>query len=88
MLCRIKTPGTGYLEMSGLTIISVKDMVKILKKLGFTELRQNGSHAFFKHSDGRVTVVPMHSRDLKRGLIKAILKDIKITDEEYELLRK
>jgi len=28
------------------------------------------------------TFIPMHSKDLKRGLIKAILKDIGIADEE------
>lgn len=74
--------------MSKLTIISPKDMIKILEKLNFIELRQNGSHKFFAHKDGRVTVIPIHNKDLKRGLIKQILKDIKITDEEYEKLRK
>lgn len=36
--------------MGRLTIISDKDMVKILQKLGFSEVRQNGSHKFFTHS--------------------------------------
>jgi predicted RNA binding protein YcfA (HicA-like mRNA interferase family) len=74
--------------MSGLTIISPKEMINILHKIGFAEIRQNGSHIFFRHSDGRTTVIPFHSKDLKRGLIKAILKDIKLTDEDYENLRK
>ncbi|MBP2033788.1 putative RNA binding protein YcfA (HicA-like mRNA interferase family) [Clostridium algifaecis] len=74
--------------MSRLTIISDKDMVKMLQKIGFIEVRQNGSHRFFAHSDGRCTVVPVHGKDLKRGLIKGILKDVKITDDEYEELRK
>ncbi len=73
--------------MSKLTIISDKDMVKLLQKLGFSEVRQNGSPKFFSHTDGRCTVVPVHGKDLKRGLIKAILKDVKITDEGYEDLR-
>ncbi|MDD4835402.1 MAG: type II toxin-antitoxin system HicA family toxin [Lutispora sp.] len=74
--------------MSKLNIISPKDMIRIIEKLNFEEIRQNGSHKFFRHKDGRATVIPMHSNDLKRGLIKQILKDIKITDEEYEELRK
>ena len=74
--------------MSRLTIISDKDMIKLLQKLGFREVRQNGSHKFFLHSDGRCTVVPVHGKDLKRGLIKGILGDIKISDEEYEKLKK
>ena len=74
--------------MSKLTIISPKDMVRLIEKLGFTEVRQNGSYKFFIHKDGRASVIPMHSKDLIRGLIKQILKDIKITDKEYEELRK
>jgi len=74
--------------MSKLTIISDKDMERLLKKLGFTAIRQNGSHKFFMHSDGRKTVVPFHNTDLKRGLIKGILNDIGLSDEAYEKIRK
>jgi len=38
--------------MSKLTIISSKEMEKLLLKLGFRALRQNGSHRFFSHEDG------------------------------------
>jgi len=74
--------------MSKITIISSKEMVAILKRLGFVEIRQTGSHKFFNRQDGRSTIIPMHSKDLKRGLIKAILKDIGVTDEDYEAIRK
>jgi len=74
--------------MSKLTIINDKDMERLLLKLGFKPIRQNGSHKFFSHPDGRCTVVPFHNTDLKRGLIKGILKDIGLTDEEYERLRR
>jgi len=74
--------------MSKLTIISSKEMVIILKRLGFSEIRQTGSHKLFSRQDGKSTVIPMHSKDLKRGLIKAILRDIGLTDEEYEVIRK
>lgn len=74
--------------MSGLSIISPKEMLRVLTKLGFSEIRQNGSHKFFHHEDGRCTVIPMHNKDLKRGLIKGILKDIAITDDQYEDLKR
>ena len=74
--------------MSKLTIISSKDMVKILENLGFEEIRQKWSHKFFFHNDGRTTIVPYHGEDLGRGLIRKILRDIEITVEEYEELRK
>jgi len=74
--------------MSRLTIISSKDMAKILEKLGFKEVRQKGSHKSFRHKDGRTTIVPFHGEDLGRGLIRKILNDIEITVDEYEMLRK
>ena len=73
--------------MSKLTIISSKDMVKILGNLGFIEIRQKGSHKSFKHKDGRTTVIPFHGEDLGRGLIRKILKDIEISIDDYEQLR-
>lgn len=74
--------------MSKLTIISAKDMVKILESLGFKEIRHRGSHKYFRHKDGRTTVVPFHGEDLGRGLIRKILNDIDISVDEYEVLRK
>ena len=74
--------------MSKLTIISSKDMVRILEILGFNEIRQKGSHKSFKHVDGRTTVIPFHGEDLGRGLIRKVLKDIEISPDEYEKLRK
>jgi predicted RNA binding protein YcfA (HicA-like mRNA interferase family) len=74
--------------MSKLAIISSKDMTKILESLGFKEIRQKGSHKSYRHADGRTTVVPFQGEDLGRGLIRKILKDLEISLNEYEELRK
>ena len=59
------------------------------QSLPFLFIRQKGSHAYFRHPDGRATVIPIHKgEDLGRGLIRAILRDIDILPEEYEHLRK
>ncbi|MBS1415806.1 MAG: type II toxin-antitoxin system HicA family toxin [Clostridia bacterium] len=57
--------------------LSAKQMVKLLKKNGFEELRQNGtSHLKMINRDsGRIVTVPMHTGDLKKGLEQAILKE-------------
>lgn len=47
--------------MSKLPLFTAKEMAKILKKLGFEFIRQEGSHMFFEHSDGRTTVIPNHA---------------------------
>ena len=75
--------------MSKLSIVSAAQMSKILRHLGFSFIRQKGSHAYFKHPDGRATVVPIHKgEDLGRGLIRAILRDIDLQPEEFEKLRR
>ncbi len=71
-----------------LNLVSGRDMCKIVKKLGFTKIHQVGSHVRYVHSDGRKTVVPVHNNEiLGRGLINEILKQIKLSREEYEKIR-
>ena len=68
--------------------VSGKDFCKILKKLEFEKIHGKGSHVRFKHLDGRRTVIPIHGNELLgKGLILEILKQIKISKEEYEELR-
>lgn len=58
--------------------------VKALTKIGFNVVRQRGSHVIMKHPDGRVTVIPVHSgEEIGRGLLMKIIKDIRITKEEF-----
>jgi len=53
-------------------------------------LRSKGSHHFFiNHENKNTTTIPIHANeDLGVGILKEILKDINITVEEYEELRK
>ncbi len=44
-------------------------------KNGFENISQNGSHVKLRNAKtGRTVIVPYHSKDLKKGLEKAILK--------------
>jgi len=62
--------------------------VQVLEEMGFSCIRQSGSHAIYHHSDGRWTTVPMHKgRDLGKGILRKILKDAKISVAEFEQLR-
>lgn len=70
--------------MTQMPTVKAKQLIKLLKKLGFINIRQAGSHIFFKHPDGRTTVVPFHKgKDIGRGLLRAILDDINITQQEF-----
>jgi predicted RNA binding protein YcfA (HicA-like mRNA interferase family) len=38
-----------------------KEIERVASKLGFEKARQKGSHARWKHPDGRATTIPSHS---------------------------
>lgn len=59
--------------------------MRVLRSLGFEPMRQSGSHVFYRHADGRTTVIPRHDgEDIGRGLLRQILLDIKISVPEFE----
>jgi predicted RNA binding protein YcfA (HicA-like mRNA interferase family) len=54
-----------------------------LKRLGFVEIRQRGSHKQFRDSAGRTTTVPFHAgRDISPVLLRQIARDIGLTVAE------
>ncbi len=65
-------------------ILKPRKVVAILKKLGFKEVRQRGSHIQFRHADGRGTTVPFHpGKDISPILLRQIAKDIELTVEAF-----
>lgn len=63
---------------------SGEELAKVARKLGFAMLHRTGSHTVWKHEDGRTTTIPMHqNRDLSRGLVRKILKDMGLSVEDY-----
>jgi len=75
--------------MPKLVQISGKEFCKILEKFGFKKIYGKGSHIRFKHPNGRKTVVPVHGNEkLGKGLILEILKQIKLSREEFENILK
>jgi len=69
--------------MPKLPVLKSKDLVEALKKMGFFKCHQVGSHAQFKHFDGRRTTIPVHfGKDIPKGTLKAILKDLEISTDE------
>ena len=74
--------------MSKLRPAKPAEVMRVLEKKGFRLIRQSGSHAVYRHLDGRWTTVPIHpGKDVAKGTLCKILKDIGITVEEFERLR-
>lgn len=74
--------------MSRLLPVTGKQMCRILESLGFVKIHQSGSHVRYIHPDGRRTVVPVHENEKPGiGLTKEIMKQVKLSREDYEEMR-
>jgi predicted RNA binding protein YcfA (HicA-like mRNA interferase family) len=73
--------------VSSYSSVTGKELIAALRKSGFTVLRIKSSHHFLRHTDGRSTVVPVHSGEsLGPGLLAKILRDVKRTGDDLEEL--
>lgn len=65
-----------------------REIVRILEKLGYIQKRQTGSHVImFNPSRKRIITVPMHAKELKKGLVRGIIKQAESTEKEFLKLK-
>jgi predicted RNA binding protein YcfA (HicA-like mRNA interferase family) len=57
------------------------EAVRALKRFGFVELRQTGSHLILR-KENRTVVVPQH-KSLKPGTLKGIIEQAGLTLEQF-----
>lgn len=75
--------------MTKLPRVTGDRVIKVLRRVGFVEIRQRGRHVILQHPDGRVTVVPIHrGEEIGPGLLRKILRDVELTPEEFQDLLK
>lgn len=70
--------------------VTCDELIRVLKKAGFVEKRQKGSHlTMWRESDKRRATVPVHrGREVPLGTLRGILRDADISDEEFRALLK
>ena len=71
--------------MPKLKRVSGQEAIRSLQRLGFERVRQRGSHVVLKKetTEGEIAcVVPLHD-ELAIGTLHGILKQAKITPEEF-----
>lgn len=70
--------------MSRLTNLNAIKIIRALKRAGFVENGQRGSHRYFWNATSKCeTAVPMHSGDLRRSLMKAIIRQAGLSEDEF-----
>jgi predicted RNA binding protein YcfA (HicA-like mRNA interferase family) len=65
-----------------LPLLSGRQVVAALQRLGFARIHAKGSHVKMKHADGRLIVFPYHD-EVDRYTLKGALRDADVRIEEF-----
>ena len=63
-------------------ILSGRQVLAALQRLGFVEVHRRGSHVKMEHPDGRRIVFPFHD-ELDRSTLRGALRDASVDMEEF-----
>jgi len=63
-------------------LLSGREVLAALQRLGFVEIHRRGSHVKMQHLDGRIIVFPFH-KQIDRYTLKGALKDADIDLAEF-----
>jgi predicted RNA binding protein YcfA (HicA-like mRNA interferase family) len=68
-----------------LPALTARDVIRVLRRAGFVISRTSGSHCRLVHETdpARKVTVPVHSGDLKRGTLRAIVAQAGLTVAEF-----
>ena len=65
-----------------LPLLSGRQVLAALQRLGFEEIHRKGSHVKMEHSDGRRIVFPFHN-EVDRFTLKGALRDATVDLEDF-----
>jgi predicted RNA binding protein YcfA (HicA-like mRNA interferase family) len=65
-----------------LPLLSGRQVLKALERLGFSEVHRKGSHVKMKHADGRVIIFPFHD-EVDRYTLRGALRDAGVSEDEF-----
>jgi len=68
---------------SKLPVLSGKKVVKVLLKAGFYIHHKKGSHVILKRDSPPARVVVPDHKELKRGMLRAIIRQAQLSVEEF-----
>jgi predicted RNA binding protein YcfA (HicA-like mRNA interferase family) len=69
--------------MSKLPVVSGKQCIKALEKIGFIIFRQRGSHITIVRENPQCQVTIPNHKTLARGTLKAIIKQVDLSVDEF-----
>ncbi len=72
--------------MSKLPVISGKECIKALEKIGFVVFRQRGSHITMVREDPQCQVTIPNHKTVAKGTLRAIIRQADLTVDEFTKL--
>lgn len=67
-----------------LPALKSREIIRALKKVGFEKARQTGSHLILVNKvTKKIIPIPIHGKDIKRGLLFSIIKQADLTMEKF-----
>jgi len=67
-----------------LRLVSYSKLAKVVESKGFHHIRTSRSHNVFRHTSGKIIVIPDHgAQEIVRPLLRKILRDLDMSLEEY-----
>jgi predicted RNA binding protein YcfA (HicA-like mRNA interferase family) len=65
-----------------LPVVSGREAITALRKAGFAEISQRGSHVKLRNAEGRTAIVPLH-RELAPGTLRSVLRQAAMSVEDF-----
>ncbi|MBI2426685.1 MAG: type II toxin-antitoxin system HicA family toxin [Candidatus Kerfeldbacteria bacterium] len=70
--------------MPVLPSLKPREVVRAFERMGYRQYRQRGSHLIMvKDGSSHQPVIPIHARDIKKGTLRAIIRQAGLTVEEF-----
>lgn len=63
-------------------VMSGSQMIALLRRAGFVQVSQKGSHVKMRHVNGRVAIIPNH-RELAQGTLRSILRQAGLSENDF-----
>jgi len=71
--------------MTRLPRVTAKQIISIIEKVGFSLVRQSGSHKIYRNANGKRITIPVHDNQiLHPKIVKSIFKDADISPEKLK----
>ena len=69
--------------MPKLPVLSAKQVIKALERMGFKIARQSGSHIHLWNDQRRILVTVPNHKELAKGTLNGIIKQSKMNRDEF-----